>query len=122
MARVMIIDGTLEHVRVLVKELKSNGHETMGFLRGDKALEAHLEFKPDLVICEWRLADKMKGWEVAHQLGKIEHRPYMVALHQFPSRLKTAISFEFGFNECATKPLKVFTLLTWAARAIKRAQ
>ena len=116
MARVMIIDNTLEHVKILTNELKKNGHSTMGFLRGDKAIEAFKEFKPQLVLCEWQLTDKMKCWQLAHVFAKEKDRPYMVAIFRHPSALKKALSLEFGFDECSSKPLKVFTLLDWAGK------
>jgi len=67
MKKILVAEDSESFLKLLVYWLKSDGYETITVLRGDKAVDAFIENKPDLVILDGLLPMK-NGFDVAKEI------------------------------------------------------
>lgn len=67
MKKILVAEDSESFLKLLVYWLKKEGYETATVLRGDKALDAFISQKPDLVILDGLLPMK-NGFEVAKEI------------------------------------------------------
>jgi len=67
MKKILVAEDSESFLKLLVYWLKNDGYETVTVLRGDKAVGAFTEHKPDLVILDGLLPMK-NGFEVAKEI------------------------------------------------------
>jgi DNA-binding response OmpR family regulator len=67
MKKILVAEDSESFLKLLIYWLKTEGYETVSVLRGDKAIEAFTEHKPDLVILDGLLPMK-NGFEVAKEI------------------------------------------------------
>ena len=123
MIRVLVIDDYQEHIDTLVNTLNIYGCEARGVSSGSQGLQICRDWQPHLVICDGLLGN-MRAWQFALQLLETEsqHRPYLVALTGFGSKLQRVLCEECGYDEYVNKPIELSTLLGWVQKARIRSE
>ena len=122
MIKVLVVDDYQEHIDTLVNTLNMYGCEARGINSGAEGLTICTEWQPHLVICDGLLG-KMRAWQFAHTLlSRLDpnHRPYLVALTGFGSKLQRVLCEEVGYDEYVNKPIELSTLLGWVQKARSR--
>ena len=106
-ATVMIVDDTLENLRLLQQVVRDQGHHVMAFPRGDLALKAAIRNPPDIFLLDIRMPG-MDGFEVCRQFKANE------TLRDIPVLFISALSevqdkvraFAVGGADYITKPFQ----------------
>ena len=65
--KILIIDDTVDTVRLLNKRLSTDGYEVYEAFNGEEGLERALEVRPDLIILDIMMP-KLGGFEVCKKL------------------------------------------------------
>ncbi|HDM10666.1 MAG TPA: hybrid sensor histidine kinase/response regulator [Desulfobacteraceae bacterium] len=104
---IMIIDDTLENLRVLEEMLKEAGYGVLAFPRGDLALRAVAKARPDLILLDIMMPG-MDGFEVCRVLKSGEdtkHIPvlFISALGSTEDKVK---ALSLGGVDYVTKPFQ----------------
>ncbi len=68
MGRCFIIDDEETYRKQLGIILSTEGHDVKTASTAREALEEGFRFRPDVLIADWRLQDKVNGLEIAKQL------------------------------------------------------
>ena len=109
--RILIVDDNLDAAETLAMMLELLGQQTRQAHAGHDALEAALDYKPDLVFMDIGLPG-MSGHEVASrmrgELGMSE--AYIVALSGYGTEEDRRKSLRAGFDTHMVKPLDPSTL------------
>ena len=108
MASVLVVDDTLENLRLLSKMLGDKGFEVRAVSSGRQALQAVEQDPPDLILLDINMPE-MNGYEVCRQLKS------QVVARDVPIIFLTAINdtsdkvraFDAGAVDYITKPFQV---------------
>ena len=73
MARILVVDDYPDFAKLAATLLRHDGHECRTATSVDEAVQAGLDFKPELLIVDWRLKDAAQG-------GMQVARPLLAAL------------------------------------------
>ena len=106
-ANIMIVDDTLDNLRLLSKVLKNRGYKVRSVANGSRAIKAARLVPPDLVLLDIRMPD-MSGYEVCKTFKADERLKDISVI--FISALDEAIDkvkgFESGGVDYITKPFQ----------------
>ncbi|MBP7935925.1 MAG: response regulator [Phycisphaerae bacterium] len=69
MSRVLIVDDEMTYCEQLTLILVRESHEVRSASSVEKGIQVGLEFRPNLLVADWRLADGRNGIEVARALA-----------------------------------------------------
>ena len=119
--RVLIVDDNVDAAETLAMMLELLGQQTRQAHEADGALQAAVEYKPDLIFMDIGLPG-LSGHEIAArmrgELGMTE--TYIVALSGYGSEEDRRKSFHAGFDTHLVKPLDPTTLPDILAEAGRR--
>lgn len=68
MPKILIVDDEVISTVVLGEALTEAGYEVKTALTADEGITIGLDFKPHLLISDWKLKDKIDGCEVARTI------------------------------------------------------
>lgn len=108
MPKIMIIDDTVENLKLLEKLMISEEYNVFCFTRGDLAIKSALHNKPDLILLDINMP-KMNGYEVC-KLLKAEKSTndipiiFISALNETFNKVK---AFNAGAVDYITKPFEI---------------
>ena len=110
--KALIVDDEIHIIQVVAIKLKNNGFEVVTANNGQKALEAALEHKPDVIVTDYQMP-VMDGLELIKNLRKQEQTA------QIPVIMLTARDFaiepeaveQLKISACLSKPFSPRELL-----------
>ncbi len=110
--KALIVDDEIHIIQVVAIKLKNNGFEVVTANNGQKALEAALEHKPDVIVTDYQMP-VMDGLELIENLRKQEQTA------QIPVIMLTARDFaiepetieQLKISACLSKPFSPRELL-----------
>jgi two-component system, sensor histidine kinase and response regulator len=111
-ASVLVVDDTIENLRLLAGMLGEHGYEVRPVTSGRQALQAAAGDPPDLILLDVNMPD-MNGYEVCERLKAspdLRDIPvvFLTALTDTADKLK---AFEVGGADYVTKPFQVEEVL-----------
>lgn len=109
---ILIVDDTIENLRLLVSMLDAHGYEARPVTSGRQALQAVEHAPPDLILLDINMPE-MDGYEVCRRLKERED------LHDIPVLFLSALTdtadkirgFEAGGVDYITKPFQIEEVL-----------
>jgi two-component system, OmpR family, response regulator len=91
MARILIVDDEVTYGELLGIVLKDEGHEVAVCESGHQALKTGREFRPEILISDWRLKDSIDGIQVGRILQEQNPNLRLILISGSPSEeLRTA--------------------------------
>lgn len=118
MARILIIDDDLAMVSVISDICQEQGHETIVFSSGPKALESLVAQAPQLVISDLRM-DKVGGMDILRECRELLPQTPVILITAFKA-VETALeAMKMGAYDYITKPFKVDELQLTIQRALE---
>ena len=113
MAKILLIEDE-EHIRAAIsEELLDSGFDVSEAASGAEGLQAILNLRPDLVVCDW-LMPGMTGGELLKTLradhGNFDELPF-VFLSAHADQVHKAEGLELGADAYLTKPIDFDLLL-----------
>ncbi|RYG03535.1 MAG: sigma-54-dependent Fis family transcriptional regulator [Chitinophagaceae bacterium] len=104
MQKILIIDDDRDMCLLLKKFLSRHGYDVAEVYSGKKALEMADEFKPDLVMCDFRLEDMDGNTVLVKMKEKFPFVPFIIITGY--SDIMTAVEvMKLGAYDYVTKPL-----------------
>jgi CheY-like chemotaxis protein len=103
--RVLVVDDRRDAVELLATLLKTAGHEVRTAADGPTALEAALDYRPDVVVLDIGLPG-LNGFEVAKRIRKeptVKHA-VLIAMTGYGQPADRQCSKEAGFDHHLVKP------------------
>src|SRR5262245_29085014 len=124
-ASVLVVDDTIENLRLLSGMLEEHGYEVRPVTNGRQALQAAAHDPPDLVLLDITMPE-MDGYEVCRRLRANEHLKdvpviFLTALTDTADKLR---AFDMGGVDYVTKPFQFEEVLARVKThvALRRAQ
>jgi PAS domain S-box-containing protein len=110
--KVLVVDDNVDAADTLGLLLQSLGHDTRVVYDGAAALDAVLDFKPDIVLLDLGMPG-LDGYEVARRLRKLKRKQHfrVVAVTGWGQESDRAKSKAAGFDLHLVKPVDVKALL-----------
>ncbi len=104
MQKILIIDDDRDMCLLLKRFLSRHGYEVSEVYSGKKALDMADEFRPDLVMCDFRLEDMDGNTVLVKMKEKFPAVPFIIITGY--SDIKTAVEvMKLGAYDYVTKPL-----------------
>ena len=103
--RVLVVDDNVDAAKLMAMLVKAAGHDTQTAHDGPTAVQAALDYRPDVMLLDIGLP-KMNGYEVAKRIRKepvLEH-VVLVAMTGYGQEDDRKRSLEAGFNHHLVKP------------------
>ncbi len=121
MKRILVIDDDKDITALLQRFLSKNGYEVQTAWSGTEGLEKLVDFKPDLVMSDYRL-DDMNGAELLTKIKDINVQVPVLIITGY-SDLKTAVSvIRLGAVDYITKPLLPEEILYTIRQTLSKAE
>ena len=70
--RILVVDDEVSIREACLESLEAAGFHAQGFGRGEPALEAIADERPDLLVVNWRLPGFLDGIEVARRARRLQ--------------------------------------------------
>lgn len=104
--RVLIVDDNIDVADTLAQWLKLAGHEVHTAYTGASAIDATIEFKPEIVLLDIGLPD-LNGYDVALRLRSLPDVPpfLLVAVTGYGQASAREMMLNAGFDEHFVKPM-----------------
>lgn len=107
-ASILVVDDTVENLRLLVSMLDESGYEVRPVISGKQALQAAERDPPDLILLDINMPE-MNGYEVCSRLKanpKLKDIPviFLTALNEISDKVK---AFGEGGIDYITKPFQI---------------
>jgi two-component system response regulator HydG len=119
MQKILIIDDDRDMCLLLKRFLSRHGYEVSEVYSGKKALELADEFKPDLVMCDFRLEDMDGNTVLVKMKEKFPAVPFIIITGY--SDIKTAVEvMKLGAYDYVTKPLIPDEILMTIRKALDK--
>src|SRR5687767_2774805 len=120
MQKILIIDDDRDMCLLLKRFLSRHGYEVSEVYSGKKALEIADEFRPDLVMCDFRLEDMDGNTVLVKMKEKFPYVPFIIITGY--SDIKTAVEvMKLGAYDYVTKPLIPDEILMTIRKALDKA-
>jgi two-component system KDP operon response regulator KdpE len=107
-ARVLLVDDDPTLLRFLREYLEREGYSVQTAERGQEALRAFYDHRPDLVILDVMMPG-MDGWEVSARLRELAETP-VILLTAKTSEADKLRGFRLGVDDYITKPFSLAEL------------
>ncbi|HEX4445964.1 MAG TPA: response regulator, partial [Polyangiaceae bacterium] len=110
--RVLIVDDNVDAAELLAASLDALGHVTRVAYDGPSALQAAVDFVPEVALLDIGLP-VMDGYELARQLRQMDTASptWLVAITGYGQAADRRSAHEAGFDEHLVKPVNVDALL-----------
>src|SRR5262245_56741864 len=111
-ASVLVVDDTVDSLRLLSDLLGQQGYEVRAVTNGRQALQAVEHDPPDLILCDITMPD-MDGYEVCRRLRAAEQSKdvpviFLTALTETADKVR---AFDAGGVDYVTKPFQFAEVL-----------
>ena len=107
--KVAIVDDEIEYVNDLAKGFEILGYEVVKAVSGAHAIEIINQYKPDIVLCDYKL-DDMDGSQVIEKTKpKNPTMRYIVITAYYDESLKATFT-RVGADEVIYKPIQILEL------------
>lgn len=119
-SRILIVDDEPELVRVVRSYLEKAGFQVSAAYRGDEALQAFREARPDLVILDLNLPG-MDGLDVAREIRRQGQTPILM----LTARVEEAdrlVGLELGADDYVVKPFSPREVVARVRAILRRSQ
>ncbi len=117
--RILIVEDDA-HIRLGLEEvLKSDGFSVVSCARGDQALEAVQQHRPDLLVLDVMLPG-LSGYEVCKQLRSRKVATPILMLTAKGQEIDKVVGLELGADDYVTKPFGVRELLARIHALLRR--
>jgi CheY-like chemotaxis protein len=105
-SRILVVDDNMDSADMLVMLLQMFGHEAQAAYSGQTALEAAVEYQPEVVLLDIGLPD-MNGYEVAQHLRQqpLTKNARLIAMTGYGQDSDRQRSEEAGFDRHLVKPV-----------------
>lgn len=121
MKRILVIDDDKDITALLQRFLTKNGYEVQIAWSGSEGMEKLIDFKPDLVMSDYRL-DDMTGADLLTKIKDINAQIPVLIITGY-SDLKTAVSvIRLGAVDYITKPLLPEEILYTIRQTLSKAE
>jgi signal transduction histidine kinase len=103
--RVLVVDDNVDTAQTLAMLLKTSGHDVRTAHTGPNALEATLDYQPNVVLLDIGLPG-LNGYEVAKRIRQqpVLHNIVLVAMTGYGQETDRQLSQESGFDHHLVKP------------------
>jgi CheY-like chemotaxis protein len=110
--RVLVVDDNVDTVSSFSMLLKASGHDVRPAYDGPTAVQAALDYRPDVVFLDIGLPG-LNGYEVAKQIRQhlVLKSVVLVALSGYGQDSDRQTSLEAGFNHHLVKPARLAEML-----------
>ncbi len=104
--RVLVVDDSVDTAQTLAMLLEMSGHDVRTAHTGPNALEATLDYRPNVVLLDIGLPG-LNGYEVAKRIRQqpVLHNILLVAMTGYGQETDRQISQETGFDHHLVKPV-----------------
>jgi two-component system KDP operon response regulator KdpE len=117
--RVLVVDDERAIRRLLQVSLTAHGHTVFEATRGQEALEAVVNYRPDIIILDLGLPD-IEGVEVTRRLREWTQTPIIILSVRDQETDKIA-ALDAGADDYLTKPFSMGELLARLRVALRHA-
>ena len=107
--KILIVEDDLASSEMLRLSLEKEGYECYMADNGNRALQMHAEYKPDLIISDVRMPE-MDGMELLERLRSIEEETIIIIVTGHSNEDLALRSLELGANNYIKKPLNLAEL------------
>jgi DNA-binding response OmpR family regulator len=118
MADILVVEDDRTILRGLETNLGFEGHRVRHAMRGDEALAALDQSRPDLLILDVMLPG-LNGFEVCRRIRRTDHRLPILMLTARAEDVDKAMGLDLGADDYLTKPFSLTELLA-RIRALMR--
>jgi CheY-like chemotaxis protein len=106
MAKVLIVDESVDLLRILETALRRIGHDVMAAANPEEAYTVAPDFCPDVLIVDWNLGDHADGIELTQVLrARLPDLP-AILITGYPSEMLERDAAAEGIWPVLTKPLE----------------
>ena len=119
MAKILIVEDERDLVAALEFNLGKEGHVVVGVTRGDKALDAVLAERPDLVLLDV-MVPGLSGFEVCRSLRAHGIDVPVIMLTARSEEIDRVLGLEIGADDYVTKPFSVRELIARISVRLRR--
>ncbi len=120
MARLLLVEDTLDLAQVIRRELEAAGYEVEHVSDGLAAVAAHARNQPDLIILDWMLP-RLDGLEVMRRVRQGSATPILM-LTARSEEADRVIGLEMGADDYLTKPFSMRELVARVRAMLRRAE
>jgi sigma-B regulation protein RsbU (phosphoserine phosphatase) len=111
MNRILVVEDDPDAREALETFLSNRGYETVVADTGDAAVEIAAAFRPDVLLCDWRLPGTRDGVSVARELQAEHDVPVVFFTAHSISELRT-ITRDLNVLAYLPKPIDILRLTT----------
>jgi len=104
MVRILVLDDMPDAVKLIMRILRQDGREIVGFTEEEEALDYARTNTVDLAILDIKLK-KISGVEVLEELKKITPSMRAIMLTGYPTLETAQTSLKLGATEYCVKPI-----------------
>jgi len=121
MADILIVEDDRAIVQGLETNLEFEGHAVRHVLRGDKAIDALAEARPDLLILDVMLPG-LSGFDVCRRVRQTDSALPILLLTARSDDVDKAMGLDLGADDYLTKPFSLTELLARVRALLRRAK
>ena len=119
--KILIVDDEPKIIHLVREILSASGYEVIAAMNGERALEMAVLEKPELIILDIVLGNKIDGYEVTRRLRKFSDVP-IIMLTAKVRESDLLEGFESGADDFLTKPFSAKELLVRMRAVMRRSQ
>src|SRR3954451_19511920 len=120
MAEILIVEDDRTILRGLETNLAFEGHQVRQATRGDEALAAIAQARPDLLILDVMLPG-LSGFDVCRRVRQSDGRLPILMLTARGEDVDKAMGLDLGADDYLTKPFSLTELLARVRALLRRA-
>ena len=106
MARVLVVDDSVDLLRMLETALRHSGHDVMAAANREEAFTVAADFCPDVLIVDWNLGDRVDGIQLTRVLrARLPELP-AILITGYPSETLERDAAAEGIWPVLTKPFE----------------
>lgn len=110
--QVLLVDDEVDIIELLSEELEERGHRTEKASSAEQAVEKLAKFRPDVILCDYRMPGK-NGLHVLNHLkqNQAQNPSTLFYLVTGQSDLTPEQARELGVHRCIAKPFDISKLI-----------
>ena len=120
MPKVLLIEDDSGIITPLSLYIEQSGYELRVVTDGDMAIDAYIEFKPNIIILDINLPGK-NGIEICREIRKINDTPIIVLSARESEEDKVTL-LELGADDYVSKPFSPRELMARISAILKRTE
>jgi DNA-binding response OmpR family regulator len=118
--KILVIDDDPDILNSISAILKANGFEARKAGSGKEGIEAFVNDKPDLILCDMMMADVDEGTKVAQEIRKKDKKIPIYLLSSIGAATASNIEIDkLGFNGIFQKPVDPDSMIFSIKKALE---